>query len=167
MKCDACKSEELLVIKVPRYPKPMVITGYVLWVLAVLAAAGTVVYMQRSGVFGAGENPTDRARQDAVMKLQQINAVTPEMIKDFQDDGQISETSLSKLGPDDRADVDAILTEYRTGGFNSQAGGSGWLGWGMIFAVWLAVFGVGLAMTLRKEKLKCAKCGVVIEVEGV
>jgi len=166
MKCDICKGEELLVIKVARYPKPVVVAGFLLWILAALAAAGAVAYLVRSG--GVTEDPGQRAVQNAVSKLQQINAVTPEMVKDFQDDGRISETSLSKLGPDDRAEVDQILSDFRTGALNgTDSGQPGWILWAMVFVVCGALFTVGVAITLRKEKLRCAKCGAVIDVEEV
>jgi hypothetical protein len=164
MKCDACKAEGLLVIRVPRYPKPVVLTGHVLWVLALLAAIGTAVYAWRSSA--TSDDPAARAMQNAVTKLEQINAVTPDMIKDFQDDGQISETSLSKLGPDDRVEVDKILSDYKTGALNGTASSDqGWVLWALVFVICGAMFIVGVAMTLRKEKLKCPKCGAVIEVD--
>jgi hypothetical protein len=164
MRCDTCKGEELTVIKVARYSKPLVAAGYVLWILAVLAAIGAGVYMTRSDA--AAEDPGARAVQNAVTKLEQINAVTPEMIKDFQDDGLISETSLSKLGSEDRTEVDKVLSDFRTGALTGTASGQPvWVFWGMVFVVCGAVFIVGLAITLRKEKLKCAKCGALIELD--
>jgi hypothetical protein len=165
MTCDKCKTGELQVIRVRRYSSPLVVVGYVLWIVALAAALAVGVSQYRS-TQSAGP-ATDVAKQNAIAKLRQIDAVTPAMISDFEDDGQISETSLSTLNPDDRADVEKILSDYRTGALDTAGGGTGGPGGVVYVTIYVlcgAVFIIGVALTLKKELLQCAACGAVSEV---
>ena len=165
MTCDKCKTGELQVIKRRRYSSPLVVIGYVLWILALAAALGMGGYQYKSARSAAPA--TDAAKQNAIAKLRQIDAVTPAMIADFEGDGQISETSLSTLNPDDRADVEKIVSDYRSGALNTAGEATGAPGGVLYVAVYVlcgAVFIIGMALTLKKELLQCANCGEVSEV---
>jgi hypothetical protein len=164
MTCDTCKTGEVRMIRVQRFSPRLVVVGHVLWILALVAALATGWYQYTSR---SAAGTIDLAKENAVSKLRQIDSVTPAMISDFEDDGEISETELSRLGPDDRAEVEKILSDYRTGAFDTGGAGTGAAGWMLYVAVYVlcgAVLIIGVALTLRKELLRCSNCGATVEV---
>lgn len=164
MTCDKCRTGELQTVRVRRYSPSLAVVGYVLSILALAAALAAGAHQYKS----ASAAPTDDApKQDAITKLRQIDAVTPAMIVDFQADGQISETSLSTLNPDDRSDVDQILSDYHRASLDATGGGTNTSGLFLYVVVYVlcgALFIIGVALTLKKEMLQCAACGAVSEV---
>jgi hypothetical protein len=170
MQCEKCKTDELLQVKVPRYSFTLLVVGYIVSVVGLLAMAGTTWWaiQQRAASAQATPSVAEKAKQDAATTLRQIDGVTPEMIADFMDDGQISTTSLERLEPDTRAEVDQVLSDYRKamqGGASEGATGRGdgeWPLWA-IDGVCLVVFIIGLVMALRKKVWRCGHCGFVAE----
>ena len=164
--CDKCKTGELQVIRVRRYSAPLVVVGCALAILALAGALAMGVYQYKAAQSAAPG--TDVAKQNAITKLRQIDAVTPAIIADFEGDGQISETSLSTLNPDDRAEVEKIVSDYRSGALDAGTGqGAGAPGGVLYVAVYVlcgAVLVIGVALTLKKDLLKCASCGEVSEL---
>jgi len=164
MTCDTCKTGELQMIRVRRFSSPLVVVGYVLWTLALVAALATGWYQYASR---SAAGTTDLAKENAVSKLRQIDSVTPAMISDFEEDGQISETALSTLNPGDRAEVEKIMSDYHTGALDTAGGGTGAPGRIPYVAGYVlcgALFIMGVALTLKKELWRCRNCGVLTEV---
>jgi len=162
MTCDTCKTGEVRMIKVQRFSPRLVVVGHVLWILALVAALATGWYQYTSG---SAAGTIDLAKENAVSKLRQIDGVTPAIISDFEDDGEISETELSRLEPNERAEVEKILSDYRTGVFDTGgAGAAGWILYVAIYVLCGAVLIIGVALTLKKELLRCDNCGVTVEL---
>jgi hypothetical protein len=167
MTCGKCKKGELELAKIRRFPPAVAGIGYGLFIIGLLAALGVGGYLLKYGPSGGTSvSAIQAARQETVTKLKQIDEVTPAMIADFDDDGQISASSLDTLNPDARSEVDKILEEYRVATANVPAdamvgGSSGWSTWIGVLAACALVLLVGLWLTLRKDAWRCPSCGAL------
>lgn len=165
MTCGKCKKGELELIKVRRFPAGVANIGYGLATLALLAVLGVGGYLYRYGPGGTVVSAIEVVKQDAVTKLKQIDGVTPAMITDFEDDGQIATASLDALNGDVRSEVDRVLEEYRAATINLPANamittsGGSWSWWIGILAGCVILLVFGLWLTLSKDAWRCPSCG--------
>jgi hypothetical protein len=165
MTCGKCKKGELELIKVRRFPAAVANIGYGLAALALLAVLGVSGYLYKYGPGGTVTSASEVVKQDAVTKLRQIEGVTPAMITDFEEDGQIATASLDALNGDVRSEVDRVLEEYHAATVNLPANatvpgsGGSWATWIAILVACVILLIAGLWLTLSKDAWRCASCG--------
>ncbi len=137
-------------------------TGSTILISIIIAITGTAV----TGV--AAFDIEDRAKSDAVAKLNQIDGLPSFVILDFNDDGMIRDATLAGIGKDHRKAVHHIMESYNLQ-LNSGVAATGIaavMGGSFVIFVILCSLGlsaIGFILVLRKKVWKCNRCGYLYE----
>ena len=170
MTCEKCGSDGMVKTKAFRLGGCLVAAGLALLATSLLAVplALLLAFAGAKGTTEATSGHMDRAKAQALDRLERIDGLRPEVVAEFRQAGRIREESIQGLPPEQRAKVRDVIIEYGIAMGSAGLAGAAVGGVGTLVVVALLAFGipgtiVGLLLVRRRKLWRCLGCGYAFE----
>jgi hypothetical protein len=169
MQCEKCQGN-MLPTKVFRLSGCLVALGFTILIPCFLLLCFAIVVgaIGTAATGGASVKVTERAKQEALGKLQAIEGLSPVVVAEFGSNTRLSEVTIDSLTSEQSNQVYRIQSHYNTQ-VSGAAVGTGLfalVGGGFVIAM-LAIcipgLIVGFLLILRKKVWRCQQCGFIFD----
>jgi outer membrane receptor protein involved in Fe transport len=167
---DVVTSMSMVKAKAFRLGGCLVAAGLGLLIASLLAVplALLLAFAGSKGTTAATSGHMDRAKAEAIARLERIDGLKPDVVAEFRQAGNIREESIESLPFDQRRKVRDVIIDYGLAVGSAGLAGVAVGGVGTIVVIGLLAFGipgtiVGLLLLRRKSLWRCEACGYAFE----